>query len=173
LLEDPPTEDLDDDDILDYESRRTPPFFSHHHGESGNEIPLYMGNTIQCLGLPQPRIEQFVPAAPPPSAEERKRLASTLDQKPDSDWGPHIIEGWVVIRRSEDADGGDYLWFPAKDSERAVSAFLGLEWDPWGYLVLRGSYAFWEILLKETTSIKRKIRTFTMLNGMLGGSVAG
>ena len=172
-LEDPPKEHLDDDDIFDYESQRTPPFFSLRHGESGNEIPLSMGNAIQCLGLPQPRIEQFVPVAPPPSAEECKRLASTLDQKTDSEWGPHIIEGWVVIRRSEDADGGDYLWFPAKDLERAVSAFLGLDWDPWGYLVLRGSCAFWEVLLRETTSIKRKIRTFARLNGMLGGSVAG
>jgi len=125
------------------------------------EIPVSMGNTLQCLGIPEVHIKQFLPTASPSGPE----FASIIESDPKQ--SSILIRGeWM--RFSFDEEPTQY--FKKKDIEAILAAFLRLEWDPWGYLVLQENNLFWTLLLKEGTSILRKKKTPTpaFMEGIIG-----
>ncbi|KAH7150440.1 hypothetical protein B0J13DRAFT_594737 [Dactylonectria estremocensis] len=124
------------------------------------DIPISIGNAMKCLGIPVPKMLQFLPLdfAPPPlrQCDEDKRDEKEMSDKDDHLWEEDIQErlpkhatlriqgSWVYCSRlAEDFSGA----FPRKDLEQTLAALLCLNWDDWGFLIWKDK--FWISILKK------------------------
>ncbi|KAF7548748.1 hypothetical protein G7Z17_g6857 [Cylindrodendrum hubeiense] len=153
----------------DHDSPENLPAFSL---QESLDIPMSMGNAMKCLGIPEPKVLQFLPihtsSSPPhqrgdnePGTSDGKRLDRNQEDHSasgDEKDTPRIrsttlrIRGpWVHYSKYV----GEASWvFLRKDLERPLAVLLGLDWDDWGFLIQKDQ--FWISILKNATAILKQ-----------------
>ncbi|KAH7134303.1 hypothetical protein EDB81DRAFT_858917 [Dactylonectria macrodidyma] len=112
------------------------------------DIPISIGNAMKCLGIPEPKVLQFLPLDTAP-VHPRQWDEDGNNEEEMSDKDDHVLEedpeerrlkhatlrirgSWVYYsRRAEDFSYA----FPRKDFEQPLVALLSLNWDDWGFLI--------------------------------------
>ena len=144
-LEDP-SNDINRLQYLRHEEALKPIFISLQNDDSA-EIPVSIDTSVQCLGLREVRVEQFLPNTPPQPA----RHLSATDVKAPSwvrmDSHPIFGEDWVEIPSLEGQ------LYQRKDLNKVLQALLRPEWDQWGYLLWKENTQFLRVLLKGAAQI--------------------
>ncbi|RBA09008.1 hypothetical protein FPRO05_07288 [Fusarium proliferatum] len=136
--------------------------------QESDDIPISIGIAMQCLGIPEPQILQFLPLD---AASQAKRvLEKTSHQSDDGTESPVYetneknrlwehelpaqpaglsIDGpWV---RYSDASEENFCLFRRRDFEKTLRLVLTIDWDNWGFLIWKDK--FWISILRRTTSI--------------------
>ncbi|KAM0084880.1 hypothetical protein ACKRZS_002827 [Fusarium odoratissimum] len=135
--------------------------------ESG-DVPISIGIAMQCLGIPEPQILQFLPID---AASQAKRvLEKTSHHSYDRTQSPAYGSNqqnrpWERELPAKSADisldgpwvrysnlSQDYFClFRRRDLEKTLRLLLTIEWDNWGFLIWKDR--FWLSILRRTTSI--------------------
>ncbi|KAJ3548095.1 hypothetical protein NM208_g1168 [Fusarium decemcellulare] len=122
--------------------------------QESDEIPVSMGLMMRRLGIPEPKVLQFLPVD---AATQEKRITEALEEKRrNEDTASEapalssltVTDLWVYYSRpSQD----QFCAFRKADMERVLTLILTLEWDDWGFLILKDK--LWISLLRKTIDI--------------------
>ncbi|KAH7250363.1 uncharacterized protein BKA55DRAFT_738692 [Fusarium redolens] len=136
--------------------------------QESDDIPISIGIAMQCLGIPEPQILQFLPID---AASQAKRILE------DTKYGTHVemqspaydsnqqnlqwqhqlptqsagltLDGpWVRYSNSAQEH---FCLFPRRDFEKTLRLILTIDWDHWGFLIWKDR--FWTAILRWTIGI--------------------
>ncbi|KAF5668244.1 hypothetical protein FDENT_11860 [Fusarium denticulatum] len=136
--------------------------------QESDDVPISIGIAMQCLGIPEPQILQFLPLDP---ASEAKRVLektshhffdATESPADESDgrnrqWerelpaqqaGLNLDGPWV---RYSNPSQENFCLFRRLDFEKTLRLVLTIDWDNWGFLIWKDK--FWISILRRTTSV--------------------
>ncbi|KAF5533797.1 hypothetical protein FPHYL_13559 [Fusarium phyllophilum] len=135
--------------------------------QESDDIPISIGIAMQCLGIPEPQILQFLPID---AASQAKRVlektrhhpgdetgSPEYDTNEDRRWERELpaqpaglsIDGlWV---RYSNPSQENFCLFRGRDFEKTLRLLLTIDWDNWGFLIWKDK--FWNSILRRTTSI--------------------
>ncbi|KFA68522.1 hypothetical protein S40285_09497 [Stachybotrys chlorohalonatus IBT 40285] len=137
-----------------------------------DDIPISIGTAMQCLGIPEPKVLQFLPVH---AATNEKRILEAINSRTRNDDAETVLRHHSVTKREDESSfssrfkglrtwGGwvyyskpsrdHFCAFPKDDLERSLRLILTLDWDDWGYIVWKDQ--FWISILKHTVDILRK-----------------
>ncbi|KAF5568668.1 hypothetical protein FNAPI_41 [Fusarium napiforme] len=136
--------------------------------QESDDVPISIGIAMQCLGIPEPQILQFLPLDPASQAKRVLEKTShhsydgTQNPVDESDersrrWEREIpaqpagfsIDGpWVRYLNSSQEN---FCLFRRHDFEKTLRLLLTVDWDSWGFLIWKDK--FWISILRRTTSI--------------------
>ncbi|KPM35580.1 hypothetical protein AK830_g10988 [Neonectria ditissima] len=138
--------------------------------QEADDIPISIGNAMKCLGIPEPRVLQFLPldAAGMTRMRDLRQRVEKEEIKKDTvvhtenDEDEHSAAGRTTLRirgpwihytkEATDHYSDDTNWvFPRKDFERPLSVMLGLDWDDCGFLIRK--HKFWVPILRNAVDI--------------------
>ncbi|KAF5536665.1 hypothetical protein FMEXI_10265 [Fusarium mexicanum] len=135
--------------------------------QESDDVPISIGIAMQCLGIPEPQILQFLPID---AGSQAKRLLEksshhsydetenrTYNTNEDRRWERELpaqpaglsIDGpWVrYLNPSQES----FCLFRERDFEKTLRLLLTADWDDWGFLIWKDK--FWISILRRTTSI--------------------
>ncbi|KAF5574377.1 hypothetical protein FPANT_11799 [Fusarium pseudoanthophilum] len=136
--------------------------------QESDDVPISVGIAMQCLGIPEPQILQFLPLD---AASQAKRVLEKTNyhsydetQTPvdESDernrrWERELpiqpaslsLDGpWV---RYSNQSQENFCLFRRHDFEKTLRLVLTIDWESWGFLIWKDK--FWISILRRTTSI--------------------
>ncbi|KAF4996987.1 hypothetical protein FDECE_12226 [Fusarium decemcellulare] len=122
--------------------------------QESDEIPVSMGLMMRRLGIPEPKVLQFLPVN---AATQEKRITEALEEKTrNEDTASEapalssltVTDLWVYYSRPSQYQ---FYAFRKTDMERVLTLILTLEWDDWGFLILKDK--LWISLLRKTVDI--------------------
>ncbi|KAG5753021.1 hypothetical protein H9Q72_012978 [Fusarium xylarioides] len=136
--------------------------------QESDDIPISIGIAMQCLGIPEPQILQFLPldaasqakwmlektshqsydGTQSPAYETNERNSQWEREIPVQPAGLSIDGPWV---RYSNPSQESFCLFRRHDFEKTLRLLLTIDWDNWGFLIWKDK--FWISILRRTTSI--------------------
>ncbi|KAF4960855.1 hypothetical protein FGADI_688 [Fusarium gaditjirri] len=136
--------------------------------QESDDIPVSIGIAMQCLGIPEPQILQFLPLD---AASQAKRVLektnyhssggtqspsygstqSSLEwdrELPAKSAGLSLDGPWV---RYSNPSQDSFCLFQRRDFEKTLRLLITADWDNWGFLTWKDK--FWMSVLKPTIGI--------------------
>ncbi|KAF4421747.1 hypothetical protein FACUT_10899 [Fusarium acutatum] len=136
--------------------------------QESDDIPISIGIAMQCLGIPEPQILQFLPID---AASQAKRVLEKTNhhsydetespayksnernrpwerELPAQQDGLSIDGPWV---RYSNPSQETFCLFRRSDFEKTLRLVLSIDWDNWGFLIWKDK--FWISILRRTTRI--------------------
>ncbi|KAF5237550.1 hypothetical protein FANTH_10741, partial [Fusarium anthophilum] len=136
--------------------------------QESDDIPISIGTAMQCLGIPEPQILQFLPLDA--ASQAKRALEKTSRHSYDGTQSPVYgseegnrpweretpaqpaglsIDGpWV---RYSNPSEENFCLFRRHDFEKILRLVITIDWDNWGFLTWKDR--FWNSILRRTTSI--------------------
>ncbi|PNP78987.1 hypothetical protein FNYG_07649 [Fusarium nygamai] len=136
--------------------------------QESDDVPISIGIAMQCLGIPEPQILQFLPID---AASQAKRILEKTShhsydgteslvyesdernrqwerELPAHQAGLSLDGPWV---RYSNQSQENFCLFRRHDFEKSLRLVLTVDWDSWGFLTWKDK--FWISILRRTTSI--------------------
>lgn len=151
------------------------------------DIPISMARAMQCMGIPEPEVLQFLPVD---AAINEKRIREAINSTSVGNGDARVVDLRYPLITDED-DGSNssrrfnglkvqgawvYYYRPSQehfcafqrdDLERVLRLILTLNWDDWGFLVWKDR--FWTSILKDSMRMLRtqlNNSTFIRMSGL-------
>lgn len=139
--------------------------------QESDDIPISVGTGMQCLGITEPKVLQFLPVD---AATNKKRIQQATNSRArNDDAGIDVHYPSITKEDNESSFSSRFNGLSARDAwvyyskpsqnyfcvfqrdnlEKALRLILTLDWDDWGFLVWKDQ--FWISIFKATISILR------------------
>ncbi|CEI69193.1 hypothetical protein FVEN_g4052 [Fusarium venenatum] len=154
--------------------------------QESDDIPIAIGIAMQCLGIPEPQILQFLPID---NASRAKRMFGILKMEEKEAFDNHSFEydtehgdfekrphspsevfglsldgDWV---RYSDPSRDFFCLFRRQDLEKTLKLILTLDWDNWGFLIWKDK--LWVSILRDAIDIPKMEKLCHSGFGQLSG----